>query len=326
MTPSLLRGVRKSCDEHPARQRVERMRPKVTGVLAEVLDGLDELRLCGVRTDVEDVDLVVVEPARPELLAIVGESHVMGFPAFPDRDAVDRLAVLGRLRIHVDRHELVGPVADTSTPSVHTCMKSSCPLMRPVMYGELHVSSASAMPETSSTSRGSANGCSSELLEVVPQVRIERTTCRLQGGCSTTELLRLPLPLTPSRLCSGRRTVACSRSNGDRPAAGSRADRNRWFFSRATRARCKSARRRDRRASRPSMIPARHAHRRCPADPRSPDGRHRARSHQPFAFAPSRRGWSPALRTESAASAAPAGSLKSPTEIVVDPGAESVTT
>src|SRR6267143_1305287 len=42
---------------------------------------------------------------------------------------------------------LSDPSPQPSTPSVHTCTKSSCPLIRPVMYGELQVSSAATAAE-----------------------------------------------------------------------------------------------------------------------------------------------------------------------------------
>jgi hypothetical protein len=88
------------------------MRAEIAGPLAEVRDGLGQLRLRWIGPDVEDVDLALREASRPEEAPIVGEAHVMGLVAGSDRDGVDHLAVALGLRVDVDGHQLVRPVAD----------------------------------------------------------------------------------------------------------------------------------------------------------------------------------------------------------------------
>ena len=66
----------------------------------------------GIGADVEDENLAVVETARPEIFAIVGESHVMRFSAPADGNRVNHLAISRGAGNDVDRHQLVGSIAD----------------------------------------------------------------------------------------------------------------------------------------------------------------------------------------------------------------------
>ena len=83
--PALVGGVGEVADQHPSRQRVESMWTDEFGLGRQVGDGAKQLRLGRVGADVEDMDLAVIQSARPEKLAIVGESHVMRFAAPADR-------------------------------------------------------------------------------------------------------------------------------------------------------------------------------------------------------------------------------------------------
>jgi hypothetical protein len=103
-------GVRQPRHQHAAGQRVKRVRPEQAGFLAEGLDGVGQLRLRGV-LEVEYVDVVVGQATGPEVAAVVGEAHVVRLAAPFDRHAVHHLAVLGRLRVHVNCDEFVVAVA-----------------------------------------------------------------------------------------------------------------------------------------------------------------------------------------------------------------------
>src|SRR2546430_17394364 len=83
------------------------------GLGRQVGDGAKQLRLGRVGADVEDMDLAVIQSARPEKLAIVGEPHVMRFAAPTDRYAVNDPAVGLRRPVRIDRAEFVGSVSQS---------------------------------------------------------------------------------------------------------------------------------------------------------------------------------------------------------------------
>ena len=103
--------VREVADQHPSWQRIKGMRADEFGLRRQVGDGANQLRFGRIGADVEDIDLAVVQSARPEKLTIVGETHVMRFAAPTDRYAVNDLAVGLRRRVRIDSDEFVGPVA-----------------------------------------------------------------------------------------------------------------------------------------------------------------------------------------------------------------------
>jgi hypothetical protein len=72
---------------------------------------LTSFGLAGSVLDVEDVDLAVVEAARPEKAAVVAEAGVVRFAASAHGNPGHDLAELRRLRVDVERDELVGAVA-----------------------------------------------------------------------------------------------------------------------------------------------------------------------------------------------------------------------
>ena len=82
----------------------------------EVGDAPHDLGLGGIGPHVEDEDLAVVEPARPEEAPVVGEAHVVRLAAPAHRDLVDDLAVLLGGGIGVDGDELVEAVAEALHP------------------------------------------------------------------------------------------------------------------------------------------------------------------------------------------------------------------
>src|SRR5207302_10561752 len=89
--------------------------------LPEIADRARELRRGRIPADVEHPDAVVRQPARPQVAPVVGESHVVRLDAGPGGDLADHLAVALRLRIDVDRDQLVGAVAqpfDAERPDV----------------------------------------------------------------------------------------------------------------------------------------------------------------------------------------------------------------
>src|SRR5467141_2797481 len=97
------------------------MRPEESGFLPEIGDRAHQLRRGRIPADVEHPDAVVRQAARPQVAAVVGESHVVRLDAGPGGDLADHLAVALRLRIDVDRDQLVGAVAqpfDAERPDV----------------------------------------------------------------------------------------------------------------------------------------------------------------------------------------------------------------
>ena len=98
-------GVGQGRDQHPPRQRVERVGAhQAAGVLHEGLDRLHQLRLGRVRGHVEDEDLAGVEAARPEEPPVIGEAGVVRLVLAGHRGPVDDLAVAagGRVDVHGD--------------------------------------------------------------------------------------------------------------------------------------------------------------------------------------------------------------------------------
>jgi len=61
--------------------------------------------------NVEYVDVAGIQTAGPQIAAVIGEPHVVGLVASADGDGIDDLAVGGRVRPHVDGHQLVGFVS-----------------------------------------------------------------------------------------------------------------------------------------------------------------------------------------------------------------------
>ncbi len=95
-------GVGQGRDQHPARQRVERVGAhQAAGVLHEGLDRLHQLRLGRVRGHVEDEDLAGVEAPRPEEAPVIGEAGVVRLVLAGHRGPVDDLAVAARGRVDV---------------------------------------------------------------------------------------------------------------------------------------------------------------------------------------------------------------------------------
>ena len=66
--------------------------------------------------DVEDEDLRGVEPAGPEITAVVGESRVMRLVAPAYRKRMHHLAVVRRVGVDVHGDELVLPVPEPLDP------------------------------------------------------------------------------------------------------------------------------------------------------------------------------------------------------------------
>ena len=85
---------------------------EVAGLVGQVGDRLNELGLRRVGGDVEDVDLRLREPARPDEAAVVGEAHMVSLASGSDRHGSDHLPVALRLRVHVHGHQLVGAVPE----------------------------------------------------------------------------------------------------------------------------------------------------------------------------------------------------------------------
>ena len=108
---ALVLGVRQRLHEHPPGERVIGVRPEIAGLVPQIADGLHQLRLRGIGRDIEDPDPVLGQPARPDVAAVVGESHVVRLGPRAGGGRVDDLAVALRLRIHIHRDELVGAVS-----------------------------------------------------------------------------------------------------------------------------------------------------------------------------------------------------------------------
>ena len=85
-------------------------------LLHEVFNDFDKLRLCGIGGDIEDEDLAVRQPGRPELAPIVGEAAMMGFMPPADRGGEDRLPKGRRVFARIDGDELVRPIAQALDP------------------------------------------------------------------------------------------------------------------------------------------------------------------------------------------------------------------
>jgi hypothetical protein len=68
------------------------MRSDPAGLLGEIADRADELRLLGIAPDVEDEDQARIETTGPEMAAVVGEARVVGLVAAADGERMDDLA------------------------------------------------------------------------------------------------------------------------------------------------------------------------------------------------------------------------------------------
>src|SRR5580692_3592251 len=98
------------------------MRSRVAGLCRQIIDGLDELWMGWIGPDIEYIDLAVIQPAGPEIFAIVREPHVMCFTTATDGDFVDHFSVGRRCGICIDSHQFVRSVAQAGhakRPDVH---------------------------------------------------------------------------------------------------------------------------------------------------------------------------------------------------------------
>ncbi len=90
---ALVLGVRQRLHEHPPGERVIGVRPEIAGLVPQIANGPHELRLRRIGRDIEDPDPVFRKPARPNVAAVVGKSHVMRLGPRAGGDRVEDLAV-----------------------------------------------------------------------------------------------------------------------------------------------------------------------------------------------------------------------------------------
>ena len=91
------------------------VRPDQTRPGRKIGEGAHQPGSLGLR-HVEDKNLVVIQPARPQEAAVIGEPHVVRFTAPGQRYLVDDLAVARGLGIGIDRDQFVVAVTEPGNP------------------------------------------------------------------------------------------------------------------------------------------------------------------------------------------------------------------